>query len=410
MKIKKVIVVGATGTIGKTVSAIFASFGNCKVYMLGRDIKKLEKAKHEAALSVKALTIINNLYIDTIDNISNYTKDCDLVFECVSEDIELKKEIHNIINKNVNKDIIISSGTSSISIDELADCYDKDKRKNFIGIHFFNPPYSLPLCELIPSKYNSDNYVNNIKDYLDNTLLRDTIIVKNEPGFLANRIGFMFMNEALEYIEKYQDNGGIDYIDTILGSFTGRSMKVLETIDFVGLDVYKSIIDNIGLKVPKTINCLIKEGSLGNKTNCGLYKDNMVYDIKTNKYREIKKYNISFINKVIKEIANGNYKEAFNIIKKDNSIESNLCITFLLKYIINSIKVTKKLCNDISYCDTSMASGFNWLPPLSLIEVLGGNNEVIKLSKEYLGENIEELVNDLPKSKYDYRKFIKARV
>ena len=57
-----------------------------------------------------------------------------------------------------------------------------------------------------------------------------------------------------------------------------------------------------------------------------------------------------------------------------------------------------------------MASGFNWLPPLSLIEVLGGNNEVIKLSKEYLGENIEELVNDLPKSKYDYRKFIKARV
>ena len=61
LKINKVVVIGATGAVGKTVSGIFASFGDAKVYMLGRDLKKLESAKKEAALSVKAITVMDNL-------------------------------------------------------------------------------------------------------------------------------------------------------------------------------------------------------------------------------------------------------------------------------------------------------------------------------------------------------------
>ena len=426
MDIKKVVIIGATGAVGKTVSGVFASFGNAKVYMLGRDLEKLEQARHDAALSVKAITIMDNLYIDTLDNLDKYLKDVDLVFASVAENLEIKKDIHNRINKHINNKAIISTGTSGLSINELVNCYDEDKRQRFIGIHFFNPPYSLPLCELIPSRYNENDFkfIESLKKYLDFVLLRDTIIVKDEPAFLANRIGFMFMNEALQYAVKYKDAGGIDYIDSILGGFTGRNMKPIETVDFVGLDIHRSIVDNVrcnskendkeSFKLPDFVNELIKEGMLGKKTNGGLYKkidnDLMVYDINTKNYRKAIKYSFPFINKLIKELSNGNYIEGYNLLKNDSSLESSICMTFLLRYIIYSIKITKSVCNDITYCDNAMVDGFNWVPPLSLIDILGGKEEVIKLSQKYLKEDIHDIIKDLPKSKYDYRKYIKAKV
>ena len=69
--------------------------------------------------------------------------------------------------------------------------------------------------------------------------------MKDSPAFLGNRIGFQFINEALQYAEKYKFNGGIDYIDAILGPFTGRAMSPLVTANFVGLDVHKAIVDNL---------------------------------------------------------------------------------------------------------------------------------------------------------------------
>ena len=84
-----------------------------------------------------------------------------------------------------------------------------------------------------------------LKEYLSNKLIRTVVEVKDSPAFLGNRIGFQFINEALRYAERFKDNGGIDYIDAILGSFTGRSMAPLTTSNFVGLDVHKAIVDNI---------------------------------------------------------------------------------------------------------------------------------------------------------------------
>ena len=426
MEINNVVVIGASGAVGKTVSGIFASFGNAKVYMVGRDIKKLEKAKHAAALSVKAITIEDNLIIKTMDELEDCLVGADLVFESVSEDMESKKLIHSRINKSLGKSTIVASGTSGLSIDELAECYDEYKKSNFIGIHFFNPPYSLSLCELIPSKYNDDNekIINELKEYLSVKLLRDVVVVKNEPAFLANRIGFMFLNEALQYAEKYKDYGGIDFIDAILSGYTGRNMKPLETIDFVGIDVHKSIVDNVrenskendkqSFELPEFVSDIVKEGNLGMKTGAGLYKiiDNkkFVYDINSKKYREVIDYKFYYVDNVINQISNGNYVEGYNLIKDDSSMESDICITFLLKYILYSIKITKNICNDISYCDNAMANGFNWLPPLAMIDALGGKDEVIRLIKKYLNEDCSDLLNNLPKSKFDYRKFIKAKV
>lgn len=424
LKINSVVVIGATGAVGKTVSGIFASFGDAKVYMVGRDISKLEKSKRDAALSVKSITVEENIIVKSMDELEECILDADFIFESVTENMDTKKEIHSRINNIVKKETIIATGTSGLSIDELAECYDEYKRENFIGVHFFNPPYSMPLCEIIPSKYNKEELINNLKEYLDNILFRDTIVVKNEPAFLANRIGFMFLNEALQYAEKYKEYGGIDYIDSILGCYTGRNMKPLETIDFVGLDVHKSIVDNVRINskendknsfvLPKFFDEIISSGNLGMKTGCGLYKteDNvrMVYDINTKEYREAINYSFYFSESAINQIKVGNYEEGFDLIKDDPSLESDICITFLLKYIVYAIQITKTICDDISYCDSAMADGFNWLPPLAMIDALGGKKEVIRLCQKYLDLDSTDLLENVPKSKFDYRKFIKAKV
>lgn len=426
IKINKIVVIGATGAVGKTVSGIFASFGDAKVYMVGRDISKLEKSKRDAALSVKSITVEENIIVKSMDELEECILDADFIFESVTENMDTKKEIHSRINNIVKKKTIIATGTSGLSIDELAGCYDEHKRGNFFGVHFFNPPYSMPLCELIPSKYNEGDkeLINSLKEYLSEKLYRDVVIVKNEPAFLANRIGFMFMNEALQYAEKYKEYGGIDYIDSILGCYTGRNMRPLETMDFVGLDIHKSIVDNIRINskendknsfvLPNFFEEIVSTGNLGMKTGCGLYKteDNvrMVYDINTKKYRNVINYNFYYIDNVLNNCKVGNYLEGYDLIKDDPSLESDICITFLLKYIVYSIEITQNICDDLHYCDNAMADGFNWLPPLATIDVLGGKEEVIRLCKKYLKKDCSELINKAPKSKYDYRRFIKAKV
>lgn len=425
MRINNVLVIGATGAVGKTVSGIFASFGNAKVYMIGRDREKLEKIRKETALSVKSLSVMDNLISGTMDDIEEFAKIADFVFESSPENLEIKKQIHKRLNLSVRDDCILSSGTSGLSINELADCYDENKRKNFFGVHFFNPPYSMTLCELIPSRYNdSSDLLFEMKEYLTKKLFRDTVVVKDGPAFLANRIGFMFMNEALQCAEKYKDLGGIDFIDAVLGKYTGRNMSPLRTVDFVGLDVHKAIVDNVYCKsnlgdnesfvLPKFFNELVESGKLGMKTEEGLYKvendKKLVYDIATEEYREVINYNFYYTDLVVNKFKKAEYKEGFEIIKNDSSIESRICMTFLLKYIIYSIQISKSISENLNDCDNAMASGFNWLPPLALVDVLGGNMEVNELCKKYLNEDYYELLKDIPKSKFDYRKFIKAKV
>lgn len=421
--INTITIIGANGTLGKEISGIFASFGNAKVNMISRKLEDAEKAKKEAALSVKALAIEKNLNSKTFEDLEECIKESDLIFESVIEDIKIKKEIHLQISKYVKKDTIIATGTSGLSIDELAECYTEDVRKNFMGIHFFNPPYNLTLCELIPSRYTDSNSVEKMEEYLKNKLIRDVVIVKNMPAFLANRIGFNFMNKLLQLADEYKEKGGIDYIDAIFSGYTGRIMEPLKTVNFVGLDVHKAIVDNIYNKLndgtyllPQYVNELINDGKLGIKVGEGLYKKdvdgkNFVYDIKDKKYREKRNYSFEYKKEVIELFKIGNYKKGIDIIKSANTGESNLCLKMLLYYIAESLLISKEVSNNIYDCDIAMATGFNWIPPFALIEAFGGKEEVNILCEKYLDDynKYKEVLSINHTSKYDYRKYLKAK-
>lgn len=431
MNINTVAVLGANGTMGRNVSAIFASFGHAKVYMICRTIEKSKKAVIQAYQSIRAESIKNLLIPATYDDLENIISQSDLIFESLAENFNIKKEMYFKIKPYLKDGAIVSTGTSGLSIEELSKTFE-EKSDYFFGIHMFNPPYSLTLCELIVHNKSQKELANKLKKYLSSQLNRTVVEVKDSPSFLGNRIGFFFINEALHYAEKCKDEGGIDYIDSILGAFTGRNMAPIFTADFVGLDVTKSIIDYIYEKIDDEfknnfkstdyLNNLVEKRNLGRKTNKGLYykdKDRnliFVYDIKQKNYRLRNQYNFYFANEMINFIKTGNYDRAIHILIDDESHEAIICKEMLLKYIIYSLKISYEVSNDIASCDDAMATGFSWLPPIAMIDLFGGINIIQNLAEKYLDEKYVSIIADkdildkLPEcSEYDYRSFLKAR-
>jgi len=433
LNIKTVTVIGANGTMGCKVAGIFASFGGAKVYLVSRKKEKSVAAIDRAAKSVRADSIKANMIPADYLELDKCISKSDLIFESTSEDMSVKSEIIKDIACHLSSDCVVCSGTSGLSITRLAECLPEKHRSHFFGVHMFNPPYNMTLCELTSTKYSDESILKELKEYLSNVLFRTVVDVKDSPAFLANRIGFQFINEALQYAERYKDNGGIDYIDAILGPYTGRAMAPLATSDFVGLDVHKAIVDNLynntndyandSFKLPEFVDKLVKEGRLGKKSKEGLYKSvdygsgikkQLVYDIKTGIYRDIIDYNFPFSIQMVSFLKTGNYEDALRSLITNHSQEAEICLGFLLRYIIYSLYTSKIVGYSDIAADDVMATGFNWCPPLALLQGLYSITDCDALIKERITGSALNTYLDIAsrkgnaKSSYDYRPFFRA--
>lgn len=432
MVINTVTVIGATGTMGANVAGIFASFGNAKVYCVGRDIEKVRQTLPRIAQSVKAETIAKKLAPADFSMLETCVAESDLVFESSKEDIEIKKGIAWRVGLALRPHAISCTGTSGLSITDIANCYPEGLKEHFFGVHMFNPPYSMSLCELTATPFCDRRMWTELKEYLETVLFRTVVEVKDSPAFLGNRIGFQFINEALQYAERFKDNGGIDYIDAILGPFTGRSMAPLITSDFVGLDVHRAIVDNIHENTddyahqtfvfPQFAQRLIEQKKLGRKSGGGLYqllkyenglRRKTVLDINTGLYRDVMPYVFPFAEKMKRCIAEGDYREAVVQLIGNHSQEAEICRHFLLNYIVYALYAAREVGYAIDAADDVMATGFNWCPPLAMIQALSTVADVPLLVRESLPNvcktiDIDALFAETKPSKYDYRPYFRS--
>ena len=209
-------------------------------------------------------------------------------------------------------------------------------------------------------------------------------------------------------------------------------MAPLTTSDFVGLDVHKAIVDNIyenthdyaheTFVLPDFASKLVAEGKLGRKTKGGLYQRisyenglvrDTVYDINTGLYRDIIPYVFPFADKMKRRIAEGDYVKAFERLVNNHSQEAEICLSFLLKYIVYSLYATEEVGYDITAADDVMATGFNWCPPLAMYQALSTVADVPELIKTRLPEicqkiDVKHYLADVKPSKYDYRLYFKS--
>ena len=134
MEIRKVTVVGVTGTMGANIAGIFASFGNAEVYCIGRDIEKVKKAIPRTVKSVRADAIAKNLIPADYSMFEQCVAESDLIFESSKEEMGIKKEIAERIASAMKRSAISCTGSSGLSITEIAECYPEELRSRFFGV------------------------------------------------------------------------------------------------------------------------------------------------------------------------------------------------------------------------------------------------------------------------------------
>ena len=140
-----------------------------------------------------------------------------------------------------------------------------------------------------------------------------------------------------------------------------------------------------------------------------------VYDISHKHYREKIQYSFPFVEEMVTALKVGDYDTAFRVLIENRSQEADICCQFLLKYILYSLKTAELVGYSIHSADDVMAAGFNWCPPLAMVEAFSGKKQLKKLCENRIESSVleqsdfEQLLDKIEKSKYDFRKYIKAK-
>ena len=295
--IKKVAVLGS-GVMGSRIACHFAGVGLQVLLLdiLPKDLPADAKpaARNQIVNDALAAAIKSNpspVYTkDALKRIAtgNFTdnmKDiagCDWVIEVVVERLDIKQLVFTDVEKYRKPGTLITSNTSGIPIHMMTEGRSDDFKKHFCGTHFFNPPRYLRLLEIIPTPDTDPAIVDFLMHYGDVTLGKTTVLCKDTPAFIANRVGVFGMMAIMNAMEKLQLT--VDEIDALTGPVVGRPKSAtFRTADVVGIDtlvkVAKGVHDNCPddeakeqFIIPTWLNKMVENNWLGDKTGQGFFK------------------------------------------------------------------------------------------------------------------------------------------
>ncbi len=201
-------------------------------------------------------------------------KDCDLVVEAIIEDKEAKRQLFAALGDLSSPSTILASNTSAISVTDLAQVSGRPQR--VVGMHFFNPPGSMELVEVIKTAYSEQGVVEDVAAFA-RALGKTAVIVSDSPGFIVNRLLIPYLLDAVRAVEA--GLGTAEDIDVAMRLGAGHPMGPLSLIDLIGVDVVFSIAQSLhqGLGEarflpPSTLASMLQDGRLGRKAGRGFYE------------------------------------------------------------------------------------------------------------------------------------------
>ncbi len=404
--IKKVAVLGS-GVMGSRIACHFANVG-LEVILLDivpREPNDAEKAK---GLTLESKAVRNRIVNDALafalksnpaplykksyanrvstgnfdDDLSRIA-DCDWVIEVVIERLDIKQQVFTNVEKYRKPGTLITSNTSGIPIHLMLEGRSEDFQKHFAGTHFFNPPRYLKLLEVIPTPKTDPAVTAFLMEYGDKFLGKTTVLCKDTPAFIANRVG-VYSIQALFHI--VQEMGlSVTEVDKMTGPILGRAKSAtFRTCDVVGLDtlvlVSKGLHANCPndearhlFEIPSYITQMVEKGWLGSKTGQGFFKkegkDILELDLATLEYRLAPRVDYPTL-KAAK--AEDNLSKRMRILMGGTDKAGEFyrkAFYGLFEYVSNRIP---EITDDLYKIDDAIGAGFGWkMGPYTAWDALG---------------------------------------
>jgi len=382
-KLERVVVLGANGTMGYGSAALFTQ-AIPHVTFLARTKAKADEGLAAAIKQVRSPTVASRAKTgDYANDLAAAVAGADLIFEALTEELALKQEMFAKVDAARRDDAIVATVTSGLSINKLAEGRSASFRKHLLGLHFFNPPNVIVGTELVAGRETAKDVVDFVDAYASVRLGREIIRTQDTPAFAGNRVGFKVLNEAAQLAEEL----GPLLVDKLVGPYTGRALTPLATIDLVGWDIHRAIVDNVHantkdeahatLALPAYMARLMEQGTLGDKSGRGFFKKEgkarLVLDPKSGAYKpesEIKLPELSYIADVSRLHREARYAEAMQAFLAAKGEHAAIAKRVVAGYLSYAFHRAGEVTETIDGIDRIMGTGFNWAPPSVLVDAL----------------------------------------
>ena len=319
-------------------------------------------------------------------------RDCDWVIEVVIEQMAIKKALlSEKIAPNLKPGAILSTNTSGLSVNELADALPEALRPRFLVTHFFNPPRYMKLLEIVSSRHTDPAIAEGLAGFIRRRLGKGIVFGKDTPNFVANRIGVFAICSAVKQMQELGMD--VEEVDAVAGPATARPRSAcFRTADLVGIDTLMHVARNSYdllprdeqrevFKLPEFMAEMVKKGLLGNKSKQGFFKktssreakgekpESFFYDHRTGEYAPARRPKFASVEagkgiddpaKRLRTVLGGSDKGATLAWR-------NLRDTLI--YAFNRIP---EIADDVVNVDNAMRWGFNWeLGPFEMFDAIG---------------------------------------
>ena len=434
-RIQKVAVLGS-GVMGSRIACHFANIG-VSVLLLDmlppelRDLKahdgqgsadplqrnRLVDESLQSALEACPSPVFSPKSVARIQtgNFTDHMKEiasCDWIIEVVVEKLDVKNEIFKEVEKFRSPGTLVTTNTSGIPVHLMAEGRSDDFKKHFCGTHFFNPPRYLQLLEIIPTAATDKQVVDFLMHYGDLYLGKTTVLCKDSPAFIANRIGVFAMMATLHIM---QDLGlNVDEVDALTGPVIGHPKSAtFRTCDVVGIDTLVHVADDLQtrcpddearewLRVPEFVRKMVEEGLLGEKTGAGFYKKEkdgskteiLTLNLDTFAYGPRVRPRFEALDQVkpLEDV-----RERIVRLQKDEGKPGAFYREFyrrLFSYVAHRIP---EVADDLYKIDDALKAGFGWeLGPFELWDLLGVKkvNEDMRQAGVSVPQWVEQMLKD----------------